>query len=196
MPLFILVGNLYSARGVAICKSCGFAAPALDMCRITETCVLCARAALGDRCNSCPDKERCNVATEGLRFLKSLEPKLDVYIDLGKQVAKSLEPYDRVEIGVAYLKNLMGLVKLLQREKKERAFPIWVASVVREDVVAKLIRTPFIAKTDIYRPLKEFCAAFNCSGLEAPLNNLLNAIVSLSLLEGSKDPRRYFRLGV
>jgi hypothetical protein len=90
----------------------------------------------------------------------------------------------------------MGLVKLLQREKKDRAFPLWVASVLRDDVVPKLVRVPYVAKVDIHRPLKEFCAAFRCEGLEAPLNNLLNALLSLSLLEKNKDPSRYFRLGV
>jgi hypothetical protein len=132
---------------------------------------------------------------EGLKFLRSLEPKLDVYIDLGKYIALQLERYDRVELGVAFLKSLMGLVKLLQREKKEKAFPLWVASVLRDDVVSKLVRTPYVVKVDIYRPLKEFCAEFHCEGLEAPLNNLLNALISLSLIEKSKDPRRYFRLG-
>ncbi|AAL62917.1 hypothetical protein [Pyrobaculum aerophilum] len=196
MPIFILVGNLYAARGVAICKSCGFAAPALDMCRVTETCVICARERLGDKCNLCPDKERCDAAIDGLRFLKSLEPRLDVYIDLGKHVARMLEPYDRVELGIAFLKSLMGLVKLLQRERKERAFPVWIASVLRDDVVSKLVRVPYVVKIDLYRPLKEFCAVFNCSGLEAPLNNLLNAVVSLSMIEKTGDPTRYFRLGV
>jgi len=190
------VANLYTARGVAICRSCGFAAPGLDMCRVTETCVICAREALGERCNHCPDKARCDVAVEGLRFLKLLEPKLDVYVDLGKYVAMQLERYDRVELGVVFLKNVMGLVKLLQREKKERAFPLWVASVLRDDVVSKLVRVPYVVKVDIHRPLKEFCAAFRCEGLEAPLNNLLNALLSLSLVEKNKDPSRYFRLGV
>lgn len=133
---------------------------------------------------------------EGLRFLNLLEPKLDVYVDLGKYVAVQLERYDRVELGVAFLKNLMGLVKLLRREKKDRAFPLWVASVLRNDVVPKLVRVPYVAKVDIHLPLKEFCAAFRCEGLEAPLNNLLNALLSLSLLEKNKDPSRYFRLGV
>ncbi|MCI4447498.1 MAG: hypothetical protein JHC20_06275 [Pyrobaculum sp.] len=53
-----------------------------------------------------------------------------------------------------------------------------------------------MVKVDIHRPLKEFCAAFRCEGLEAPLNNLLNALLSLSLVEKNKDPSRYFRLGV
>jgi hypothetical protein len=190
------VGNLYTAKGVAICRSCGFAAPGLDMCRATDTCVVCARGTLGDRCDACPDKARCDVATEGLRFLKSLEPGLDVYVDLGKYVSMQLERYDRVELGIAFLKNLMGLVKLLQRERKERAFPVWVASVLREDVVSKLVRVPYVVRLDIHRPLREFCSAYRCEGLEAPLNNLLSALVSLSLVEKNGDPGRYFRLGV
>lgn len=179
-----------------MCRSCGFAAPGLDMCKITDTCVLCAREKLGDRCWGCPDKARCDMAVEGLRFLKTLEPKLDVYIDLGKRLTSELERYGRAEIGVAFLKNLMGLVNLLRREKKERAFPLWVAAVLREDVVPKLVRVPYVVKVDIHRPLLEFCAVFNCTGLEAPLNNLLNAVVSLSLIEKTADPARYFRLGV
>jgi len=190
------VGNLYTAKGVAICKSCGFAAPGLDMCRVVDTCVVCARGTLGSRCETCPDKTSCDVAVEGLKFLKSIEPGLDVYIDLGKYVALQLERYDRVELGTAFLKNLMGLVKLLQREKKERAFPLWVASVLREDVVPKLVKVPYVVRVDIDRPLREFCAAYRCEGLEAPLNNLLNALVSLSLVEKNGDPSRYFRLGV
>ncbi|AET33550.1 hypothetical protein [Pyrobaculum ferrireducens] len=190
-----MVGNLYTARGVGMCRNCGFTAPALDMCRLTETCVVCAREALGDKCAACPDRQQCDVAVEGLKFLKTLEPKLDMYIDLGKHVTRLLEPYDRVEIGVAFLKNLMGLVKLLQRERKERAFPLWVASIFRGEVVSRLAKVPYVVKIDVYRPLKDFCAVFNCSGLEVPLNNLLNAVVSLSLIEKTGDPSRYFRLG-
>lgn len=189
------MANLYAARGVAICKSCGFAAPGLDMCKVTETCVICARNVLGRRCDMCPDKPRCDVAVEGLRFLKALEQKLDVYIDLGKQITKELERYDRVELGVVFLKNLMGLINILRKERKERAFPLWVAAVLREDVLPKLVRVPYIVKIDSYRAFAEFCLVFNCVGLEVPLNNLLNALVSLSLIEKINDPRRYFRLG-
>ncbi|MEZ0319812.1 MAG: hypothetical protein ABWK05_07480 [Pyrobaculum sp.] len=190
------MGNLYVASGVAMCKSCGFAAPALDMCKITETCVVCARAKLGEKCNLCPDREKCDLAVEGIMFIKRLEPILDVYIDLGKHVARLLEKYDRVELGVVFLKNLMGLVKLLEKERAEKAFPLWVSTVLRGDVVPRLIKTPYVVKIDVGRPLVAFCAKFKCTGLEAPLNNLLNALLSLSLIEGVKDPSRYFRLGV
>lgn len=190
------MGNLYAVRGVAMCKSCGFAMPALDMCRLADSCVVCAREKLGEVCSRCVDKTRCDMAIEGVKFVKSLEPKLDVYVDLGKHVATQLERYQRVELGVAFLKSLMGLVKLLKQERKERAFPLWVASIFREDAISKLLKTPYVVRVDLYHPLKVFCAEFNCAGLEAPINNLLNALVSLSLIEKSQDPSRYFRLGV
>lgn len=163
------MGNLYTAKGVAICRSCGFAAPGLDMCRVTDTCVVCARGTLGDRCNACPDKARCDVATDGLRFLKSLEPGLDVYVDLGKYVSMQLERYDRVELGIAFLKNLMGLVKLLQRERKERAFPVWVASVLREDVVPKLVRVPYVVRVTCTAPSGSSARRIDARGLRRPL---------------------------
>ncbi len=188
--------NLYVTGGVGFCKSCGFAAPALDMCRLADTCVECARKTLGEKCKTCLDKHKCDVAIDGVKFMKRLEPQLDVYVDLGKRVAALLEQYGRVELGVAFLKNLVGLVKLLDREKKEMAFPLWVSSIFREGVVAKLVKTPYIVKLDLGKPLGAFCSSFNCSGLETPLNNLLNALVSLSLLEDNADPRHYFRLGV
>lgn len=190
------MGNLETARSVAICKSCGFAAPGLDMCKLTGTCVLCARNSLGDKCAACPDLVKCNAAVEGLKFLKRLEPHLDVYVDLAKNAVRQLEPYDRVELGVAFLKSLMGLIKLLEREPPARAFPAWVATVFRQEIISKLARTPVVVKIDLHRPLYFLCASFRCRGLEGPINNLLNALVSLSLIEGIKDPTRYFRLGV
>jgi hypothetical protein len=190
------VGNLYVAKGVAMCRSCGFASPALDMCRVTSTCVQCAREILKEKCNNCPDKDNCHVAIEGVKFLKSLESSLDIYIDFAKYLVRHLEKYDRVEIGIAFVKNLMGLIKLLQREPSAKAFPIWVVSIFHSDVVSKLSRVPYIVTLDLTRPLREFCLVYKCSGLEPVINNLLNAVVSLSLIEGIKDPRRYFRLGV
>jgi len=189
------VGNLEVAKGIATCPSCGFTAPALDMCKITGTCVVCAREKLGAVCSTCPDKAKCDVAVEGVKFMKRLEPVLDVYVDLGKHITRQLEKYDRVELGVTFLKSLMGLVKLLEHEKKERAFPAWISTVLKGGVISKLVKTPYVVKLDLYQPLKAFCAVFKCEGLEVPLNNLLNALVSLSLIEKTGDPARYFRLG-
>jgi hypothetical protein len=187
--------RLYTAREVAVCRSCGFAMPWLDMCRVAKTCVDCARKILGSECDACSDRDVCDVAVEGIKFLKSIERKLDVFIDMGRYIAEQLERYDRVELGIAFLKCLMGLAKLLQRERSERALPLWLATVLRESVISELARVPYVVRVDLSQPLKDYCAEFNCRGLEPVLNNLLNVLVSLSLVEGRRDPRYYFRLG-
>ena len=168
--------------------------PGLDICQMTNTCVECARRILGDVCNTCPERSRCDAALEGLRFVKSLEPKLDVFIDVSKRVVEKVERYGRVDIAITFMKLLMGLVKALEGARPQEVFPAWVAAVLRRDVVVKLVRTPYVFPGDFYEEFKWFCAEFRCGGLEAPLSNLLASVLSLSLIEGVSDPSRYFNL--
>lgn len=186
--------RLKTASGIAFCPSCGFAMPGLDICALTNTCIECARRALGDECHRCPDKAPCDAALEGLRFIKSLEIKLDIYVDISKEIIKKIEKYNRVEITIAFMKSLMGLVKALQTHKPAEAFPLWVRAVLKPHAIYKLIRTPYIISIDFYKEFKIFCKEFRCEGLEAPLSNLLNAVISLSLLEGRQSPDAYFNL--
>ncbi|KUO88515.1 MAG: hypothetical protein AT715_01305 [Thermoproteus sp. JCHS_4] len=184
--------RLRPSGGVAMCPSCGFAMPGLDICELTGTCVECARKSLGDACARCPEKARCDSALEGLRFVKSLEPRLDVFVDVSRRVVSKAEKYGRVDVAVAFMKSLMGLVKALREAPPNVAFPAWVAAVLRRDAVAKLARTPYVFAGDFYEEFRWFCAEFGCRGLEAPLSNLLASILSLSLIEGVADPSRYF----
>lgn len=186
--------RLSASSGITSCPSCGFTMPGLDICRLTNTCVECARKALGDACNACPERAKCDVALEGLRFIKSLEPRLDVFIDVSKRVVGKVEKYGRVDIAITFMKLLMGLVKALERVGPQKAFPAWVSTILRRDVVAKLARTPYVFADDFYEEFKWFCAEFKCKGLEAPLSNLLASVISLSLIEGTMDPSRYFNL--
>lgn len=186
--------RLRTSGGIASCPSCGFTMPGLDICRLTNTCVECARKALGDVCNACPERAKCDAALEGLRFIKSLEPKLDVFIDVSRKVVNKVEKYGRADIAIAFMKLLMGLVKALEGAGPQEAFPAWVSAILRRDAVSKLIRTPYVFPHDFYEEFKWFCAEFKCRGLEAPLSNLLAAIISLSLIEGVSDPSKYFNL--
>ncbi|MFB6490261.1 MAG: hypothetical protein TU35_003265 [Thermoproteus sp. AZ2] len=185
--------RLKTAKGIAMCPSCGFAMPGLDMCSLTNTCVECARKALGEACSTCPEKDACDLALEGLRFIKSLEPKLDIYVDVSKEVVKKAERYGAAEIAIAYMKALMGLVKALQSHSPAEAFTAWLKAVFKPSTLHKLNRTPYIV-SDFYLEFKAFCQEFNCKGLEAPLSNLLSALISLALMEGSPSPEAYFNL--
>ncbi|MEZ0249234.1 MAG: hypothetical protein ABWJ97_08150 [Thermoproteus sp.] len=186
--------RLRASSGVAMCPACGFAMPGLDICELTGTCVECARKKLGRICDECPERRRCDAALEGLRFVKSLEPKLDVFVDTSRRVVQKAERYGRVDIAVAFMKSVVGLIKALEGGEPQAVFPIWVNTILRRDVVVKLLKTPYLLQEDFYDEFRWLCAEFKCRGLEAPLSNLLVLVLSLSLIEGVADPSRYFSL--
>ena len=65
-------GNMYYSNDT--CKSCGLRLPEMPFCKLTGTCVRCARKMLSsDKCMSCPSREECDHAIRGLEFLQNLE---------------------------------------------------------------------------------------------------------------------------
>lgn len=184
--------RLRQSSAVSMCPSCGFAMPGLDICGLTNTCVECARRALRNICETCPDKASCDIALEGLKFVKSLEPHLDVYVDVSRRVIEKAERYGRARIATAFMKSIMGLINAARGSDPSSAFPTWVKLTLRASAVAKLIRTPYVISEDFYSEFKALCREFGCNGLEVPLSNLLVALISLSLIEKQEDPSAYF----
>ncbi len=176
------------------CRECGFASPFLDVCDLTGLCAECSRRSLGHTCARCPDRDRCDAAIKGIRFVKELEVKLDLFVDF----ANALIARSRDAVGVddrsvrlsevaalVYSKLLMGLFHVIGRTGEKDGLVVWIRAVFSPAFLREVGSAPpqvTVRADDLFSGL---CREFGCSQISDVLGRLYDAVLFTMLRSGS-----------
>lgn len=185
---------LYRTEGVEACPRCGFALYKLDMCRRTNTCVLCAREVLGAGCSTCASKRECDIALRGLSVIKGIEHKMDVVVDAAKSLfdrstssislaVKDVEAFEGViDVGIALI---LGF--LITSADPASEFPHFFRKTFKPNFVKFVSATPIIKLVEAADVIRGVCEELGkgCEKLADSLEALYNYIL-LSAVISSK----------
>ncbi len=177
------------------CRECGFASPFLDICDLTGLCAECSRRRLGRLCLSCPDRRRCDAAVKGIRFVKELEMRLDIYVDF----TNALIDRSRGAVGIdarsvylseiaalVYSKLLMGLFHIIRRVGEGEGLVGWIRTVFSPAFLRGLASAQLPLTTETDELFEGLCREFGCSKIGSVLKRLYDAVLFTML--GSRDP--------
>jgi len=123
--------------------------PNMPFCRLTGTCVRCAREKLDKTiCEKCPDKEECDKAIHGLSLLKLIEERISMILPdlvslLQEEVENVLKTYsvpNPEEISKKLVQLYMAITSTLLRGKERPAE--WLITVLRPEAIRSLTRLP------------------------------------------------------
>ncbi len=167
------------------CTSCGIYMPDLPFCRLTGTCVKCAREKLPpDKCNACPDKDECERALRGLEIFREIEYNLSIVIpDLASVLIEELNnifeennidnPQEKAE---QITKIYLAITSTLIKHKGE--IPQWLTTVFKPEAIRSLLKLPLniIKFSDIVESaLDEYAARI---GIDSTfIKNLLKFLI-------------------
>ncbi len=141
------------------CPNCGLYLPDLDACRLTGTCIICARTILKEKCNVCEDKNVCDILHEGLIFYKNLEERAsDLIVDISKllnseisrifrKLGLNVDDYTVEILTRIYLSAVALLIKMRGNITK------WIISILSPETI-KLIPKISIDVIDVDEKLK------------------------------------------
>ncbi len=168
------------------CRECGFASPFLDICDLTGLCAECSRRRLGRTCSRCPDRDKCDAAIKGIRFMKELEAKLDLFVDF----ANALIARSREAVGVddrsarlseiaalAYSKLLMGLFHIIGRTGEKDGLVVWIRTVFSPAFLREASVAPPQTAVHTDELFSGLCREFGCSQISDVLSRLYDAVL-------------------
>lgn len=161
-------GNLYRVND-DYCRSCGLKLPDLPMCRITGTCIKCARQKLSRKvCEKCPDKKICDLELRGIEIYLDYERKISlIIIDLvptikdwiKEIVSKYIKIPNQIieEISEKLTKTYLATTITLTNVKDPR---IWLLKIFKPSTIKDIARTNIdvikLSETLEYA-LKDYC---------------------------------------
>ncbi len=121
--------------------------PSLPMCRITHTCVECARRTLREECESCLDKEECEREVQGLKLFREFEKRLSMILpDLIEVLSREVSKKCRILCGTSieddismFIQSVLSVINLLRivRDPKK-----WLTTIFRPEMIRWIARAP------------------------------------------------------
>jgi len=152
-------GNIYYADET--CPSCGFRVPNMPFCRLTGTCVRCARERLrgSDVCEKCASRAECDEAIRGLEFIKMIEQgAIAVIPDLAsvlfEYTCRQLERYavaKAEEVAEVLVRTFLAVTSTLLIV---RDVPTWLRAVLKPTAIRAITMTP-IDVIELAEPVKQ-----------------------------------------
>ncbi len=134
-------------RSYTACPSCGIAMPDLPMCRVTHTCVECARKILGENCLNCPDRDECEKEVQGIKMFRELEKRLSTILpdlieviseEVEKMCEECCEKYDKDSINM-FIRTALSIVNSLMMVRDPRT---WLTRIFKPEMIRWIIRAP------------------------------------------------------
>jgi len=134
-------------RADTVCPSCGIAMPSLPMCRITHTCVECARKMLKNECETCLDKEECEKEVQGIKVFREFEKRLSMILpDLIEVLSSEVSEKCRMYCGEVrendinmFIRSVLSVINLLRIVKDPRT---WIVKVFKPEMIKWIVRAP------------------------------------------------------
>ncbi len=167
------------------CPQCGISMPKLPMCKLTGTCVECARKILTKEiCNTCPNKNECDLEIRGIEIFKQFEQKLSIILpDLVEVLKEEVENILRIlgknadENNIElFVKTLISIINSLSLSKD---FGKWLLSIFNVETVKWLLKTSL---TIIKISDKCKCALVEYSNLLGVDYNVVENIVKMLVI--------------
>jgi len=130
------------------CPQCGISMPKLPMCRLTGTCIQCARSMLSnDVCDKCPDRDLCSVELRGLNYFKEIEQKISIilpdFLEVFRDEIIELCKTSNKRINIEDIENFVRVVvTILNTLHIVKDISKWLVMVFKPEVIRWIIKAP------------------------------------------------------